>query len=63
MVDNSSIQQDSNEKDNSKQGYRCQYCGSKMSKYDFETFGGICGKCRDILDWKDILKQMKQSES
>ena len=30
-----------------------------MSSYDFETFKGYCGNCRDLLDWKTVLDNIK----
>jgi len=33
-----------------------------MSIYDFETFKGYCGNCRDIIDWKKILDNVKEFE-
>ena len=42
--------------------YKCKYCGQKMQKFDFEMNNGYCGKCRDILDWKKNLDNMKDFE-
>jgi hypothetical protein len=39
--------------------YKCKYCGKKMSTYDYETYHGFCGKCREIQDWKKLLKEVK----
>ncbi len=41
------------------QGVYCRYCGRKMNPFDFKTFHGICGKCRETMDWKEILEQLK----
>jgi hypothetical protein len=40
--------------------FRCRYCAKKMNPFDFKTFHGICGKCRETVDWKDILDQLKK---
>jgi len=40
--------------------YRCKYCGKKMSKFDYETYNGYCGKCREVLDWKKTLQDLKK---
>ena len=42
------------------QEYKCKYCGKNMSKFDFETYNGYCGLCREVLDWKKILDDLKQ---
>ena len=31
-----------------------------MHKFDFETYKGYCGKCREILDLKKILGDVKE---
>jgi hypothetical protein len=38
----------------------CKYCGKKMNKIDYEINKGYCGKCREILDWKKTLSDMKE---
>jgi len=38
--------------------YKCKYCGTKMSEYDFKEYNGYCGKCREIIDWKNILEDI-----
>ena len=30
-----------------KKEYNCKYCGKKMHKFDYETYKGYCGKCRE----------------
>jgi len=40
--------------------YICKYCGKKMHKVDYEIYNGYCGKCKEILDWKKTLSDMKQ---
>jgi hypothetical protein len=40
----------------------CQYCQKPMSEFDYETYHGLCGKCREIVDWKQILKHVKNKE-
>ena len=39
--------------------YKCKYCGQKMLTFDYELNNGYCGKCREILDWKKILDNIK----
>jgi hypothetical protein len=39
--------------------YKCKYCGNKMNEFEFNTYKGYCGKCREILDWKQILNDFK----
>jgi hypothetical protein len=55
-------EQEKNAQDKSigKSQFRCQYCNKSMSKYDYETFHGLCGKCREIVDWKNILQTAKE---
>lgn len=43
-----------------KQDLKCKYCGKKMHKIDFDMYNGYCGKCRDILDWKKTLNDIKE---
>ena len=38
---------------------KCKYCGKKMQKFDYEMNNGYCGKCREILDWKKTLDNIK----
>ena len=40
--------------------FKCKYCGKKMHKLDYEIYFGYCGKCREILDWKKTLKDIKE---
>ena len=40
----------------------CKYCGRKMHKFDYETYNGYCGKCREILEWRRTLDHLKESE-
>ena len=42
-----------------KEEYKCKYCGDSMNKFDFENYNGYCGKCRDVIDWKNILDNIK----
>ena len=42
------------------QKYKCKYCGRKMYKFDYENFNGYCGKCREIVEWKRTLEQIKE---
>lgn len=42
-----------------KKKYICKYCGKKMHKIDYEMYNGCCGKCREILDWKKTLDDLK----
>lgn len=44
----------------SNQDYVCKYCGAKMHKFDYEMYNGYCGKCREILDWKKTLDNIKE---
>ena len=39
--------------------YHCKYCGRKMNKIDYEMNNGYCGKCRELLDWKQVLGDYK----
>lgn len=54
-MEKSHIKPDSNHKT-----YRCKYCGKIMSSFDYDTFKGYCGNCRNILDWKKILTDVKE---
>ena len=40
----------------------CEYCKKPMSKYDYETYHGLCGTCREIADWKEILRTIKEKQ-
>lgn len=42
--------------------YKCKYCGKKMHKINYEMYNGYCGKCREILDWKRTLDNIKYIE-
>ena len=48
-------------KKNSKE-FLCKYCGRKMHRIDFEMYNGYCGRCREILDWKKTLGDLKDFE-
>jgi hypothetical protein len=37
----------------------CKYCKKPMNKIEYEMYKGYCLKCRDIKDWKQILKDTK----
>jgi len=39
--------------------FNCKYCGKKMHKFDFNFNNGYCGKCKEVLDWKRILGDLK----
>jgi len=43
----------------SKEEYKCNYCKNKMNKFEYEMYKGYCGKCREVLDWKNILSDYK----
>ena len=43
-----------------KNKYKCKYCGKEMSKFDYETYNGYCGKCREVMDWKKVLGDLKE---
>ena len=40
--------------------YNCKYCGKKMHKFDYEMYKGYCGKCREILEWKRTIDNIKE---
>ena len=40
--------------------HKCEYCGIKMQKFNYEINKGYCGKCRELMDWKDILDDIKE---
>ena len=42
-----------------KQEYNCKYCGKKIHKIDYEINNGYCGKCKEIMDWKSTLDNIK----
>jgi len=42
--------------------FYCKYCQKPISKFDYESYHGICGKCREVADWKQILRQAKNKE-
>jgi len=48
------------EKKDNESSFHCLYCGKKMSKFDFETYHGVCGKCREVVDWKQVLKEFRK---
>ena len=48
-----------NDYESGKNDTLCTYCQRPMSKYDFDVYHGICGKCREIKDWKQIIDQSK----
>ena len=43
-----------------KKEYKCEYCGVQMQKFDYEMNKGFCGKCREVLGWKDNLGDLKE---
>ena len=45
-----------------KKAYVCKYCGCKMNEVDYELYKGYCGKCREVLDWKQTLSDLKELE-
>lgn len=30
-----------------------------MHEFDYETYNGYCGKCREFLDWGKTLSDLK----
>ncbi len=40
--------------------FKCKYCNRKMHKFEYENYNGYCGKCRDIIEWKSILENIKE---
>jgi len=42
--------------------YKCKYCGKKIHKIDYEINNGYCGKCREIINWKKTLGDIKDYE-
>jgi hypothetical protein len=43
-----------------KKVYIYNYCSNKMNEFDYKTYNEYCGKCREILDWKNILSDIKE---
>lgn len=39
---------------------KCKYCGKKIHKVDFEINCGYCGKCKEVIDWKKTLNNLKE---
>ncbi len=33
-----------------------------MQEFDYKMNKGYCGKCREILEWKDVLGDLKELE-
>ena len=44
-----------------KKTYQCKYCGKKMNKIEYDMYHGYCVKCREIIDWKQILSEYKNT--
>ena len=44
------------------QKYNCKYCGKKVHKVDYEINRGYCGRCREIVEWKKTLDDVKDYE-
>ena len=49
-------------KDMSETSYHCKSCGKKMNAFEYEMYNGYCGKCREVIDWKNILKEYKEKK-
>jgi hypothetical protein len=49
-------------KETEKQEYKCEYCGKKIHKIDYELNKGYCSKCREIMEWKKTLDDIKDYE-
>jgi hypothetical protein len=32
-----------------------------MNPVEYDLYHGYCGKCRDVIDWKKLLKEYKDS--
>lgn len=51
------ITNDPLEMDKEEGGYECMSCGRKITKEEYETFGGLCEVCHEIeideLDYED----------
>jgi len=41
--------------------YRRKYCGKKMNPVEYDLYNGYCGTCRDVIDWKKLLKEYKDN--
>jgi hypothetical protein len=39
--------------------YKCNYCGKKIHKIDYELNNCYYGKCREVMDWKRTLGDFK----
>lgn len=37
---------------------KCKYCGDKISDFDYKNNNGLCLKCNEVQDWKNILKDI-----
>ena len=59
---NSNQSKRNNKREMNKEEYRCKYCGKVMHKFEYETYKGYCGKCREVIDWKHILSHLKEFE-
>lgn len=42
------------------QEFKCKYCNRKMHKFEYKNYNGYCGKCREIIEWKKILENIKE---
>ena len=42
--------------------YRCKYCGAKVSQIEFEVGNGFCDRCRNVIEWKKTLADLKEFE-
>ena len=40
--------------------YLCNYCGKKINKIDYKINNGYCGKCKETIEWKKVLGQIKE---
>ena len=40
--------------------YTCKYCKKPMNKVEYEMYNGLCLKCRDLKEWKQILQEQKK---
>jgi hypothetical protein len=45
-----------------KQVYKCRYCSKKIHRLDYEINNGYCGKCKEVMDWKRTLSDLKDLE-
>ena len=43
--------------------FQCKYCKKPLSKVEYELSDGYCLQCKDIQDWKHILKERKKTDS